>query len=206
MCFKRVMVLAWSSSDGILTGEKSDITIDTFVCEQTMDQYSSNNLMNRYYLIALAPFMNTIIRLHGTWRGLHSVLVIVCTGEFGVVYKARLQWHQDGAAEFVAVKTLKGTFRSLFSDISLISTHSSCSFVHWHQILLLYWILTIVVRSLQSKRCRQSGSGSPQNAHSKSSERDDTNWSVPRHRWWSCSCDAIYGQWKHPPLPQAGEE
>jgi len=25
-----------------------------------------------------------------------------------VVYKARLQWHHDGAAEFVAVKTLRG--------------------------------------------------------------------------------------------------
>jgi len=32
----------------------------------------------------------------------------VYLGEFGVVYKARLQWHHDGAAEFVAVKTLRG--------------------------------------------------------------------------------------------------
>ena len=55
-----------------LADETSDITIDTFVCEQTMDQYSSNNL------IALAPFMNTIIRLHGTWRGLDSLDPCYC--------------------------------------------------------------------------------------------------------------------------------
>ena len=38
------------------------------------------------------------------------VLFIVdfISGEFGVVYKAHLQWHLDGATEVVAVKTLKG--------------------------------------------------------------------------------------------------
>jgi len=30
------------------------------------------------------------------------------SGEFGVVYKAHLQWHLDAATEVVAVKTLKG--------------------------------------------------------------------------------------------------
>ena len=30
------------------------------------------------------------------------------SGEFGMVYKAHLQWHLDAATEVVAVKTLKG--------------------------------------------------------------------------------------------------
>ena len=38
-------------------------------------------------------------------RCLHFDLLL---GEFGVVYKARLQWHLDAATEVVAVKTLKG--------------------------------------------------------------------------------------------------
>ena len=32
------------------------------------------------------------------------------SGEFGVVYKASLQWNLDAATEVVAVKTLKGIF------------------------------------------------------------------------------------------------
>ena len=54
------------------------------------------------------------IPLNSWLRGLHtvplSVLITVCLGEFGVVYKAHLQWHRDGAAELVAVKTLKGLY------------------------------------------------------------------------------------------------
>ena len=47
-----------------------------------------------------------------------SVLITVYLGEFGVVYKARLQWHRDGAAELVAVKTLKGLYSdNLFCQI-----------------------------------------------------------------------------------------
>ena len=34
--------------------------------------------------------------------------LILFSGEFGVVYKGRLQWHPDAATEVVAVKTLKG--------------------------------------------------------------------------------------------------
>ena len=30
------------------------------------------------------------------------------SGEFGVVYKAHLQWHRDATTEMVAVKTLRG--------------------------------------------------------------------------------------------------
>jgi len=35
---------------------------------------------------------------------------LVVSGEFGVVYKARLQWHPDAMTEIVAVKTLKGKY------------------------------------------------------------------------------------------------
>ena len=35
-------------------------------------------------------------------------MLILLSGEFGVVYKGRLQWHLDAATEVVAVKTLKG--------------------------------------------------------------------------------------------------
>ena len=34
--------------------------------------------------------------------------LILLSGEFGVVYKANLQWQLDAATEVVAVKTLKG--------------------------------------------------------------------------------------------------
>ena len=34
--------------------------------------------------------------------------LISLSGQFGVVYKAHLQWHLDAATEVVAVKTLKG--------------------------------------------------------------------------------------------------
>ena len=35
---------------------------------------------------------------------------LVVSGEFGVVYRARLQWHPDAMTEIVAVKTLKGKY------------------------------------------------------------------------------------------------
>jgi len=37
-----------------------------------------------------------------------KVTWLFISGEFGVVYKACLQWHLDAATEVVAVKTLKG--------------------------------------------------------------------------------------------------
>ena len=46
-----------------------------------------------------------------------SFLVTLYIGEYGVVYKARLQWLHDGAAEFVAVKTLRGNQLGLFTLI-----------------------------------------------------------------------------------------
>ena len=39
---------------------------------------------------------------------LNKVTWLFISGEFGVVYKACLQWHPDGVTEMVAVKTLKG--------------------------------------------------------------------------------------------------
>ena len=41
------------------------------------------------------------------WK-LTGCALILLSGEFGVVYKANLQWHLDAATEVVAVKTLKG--------------------------------------------------------------------------------------------------
>ena len=38
---------------------------------------------------------------------LHEVVLMMLSGEFGVVYKAHLQWHIDAANEGVAVKTMK---------------------------------------------------------------------------------------------------
>jgi len=39
---------------------------------------------------------------------LNKVTWLFISGEFGVVYRACLQWHPDGVTEMVAVKTLKG--------------------------------------------------------------------------------------------------
>jgi len=47
--------------------------------------------------------------LHASARKVTWLMCIVFpSGEFGVVYKAHLQWHLDAATEVVAVKILKG--------------------------------------------------------------------------------------------------
>ena len=82
-----------------------------------------------------------------SWERLLDCALIFISGEFGVVYKAQLQWHPT---ELFAVKTLKGIpFKHhLYERIQHLFCHS--------------------FRSLHFEWCWQSGRRSSQNAHSQS--------------------------------------
>ena len=72
--------------------------------------------------------------------------ITVYLGEFGVVYKARLQRHRDGAAELVAVKTLKG-LTLIICSVDTFKFDSSMTFCHHFGIT----ISSAAIRSLHSK-------------------------------------------------------